>query len=142
MPVPLAAFRNAVEPAVEVEVLERRQLAVDERLVPEVAELRAFDVDLELARLGAARPAMRRSRVVLPEPFGPVTSRKSSSPTSSVTPRRILFVPVPLLERTGADHSVTSASTNRKNTTLITPLTVKNAASRRRRSFGRTSECS
>src|SRR6478752_110268 len=39
------------------------------------------------------------------------------------------------------DHS-TSASTKAKNATEMTPFIVKNAASRRRRSPGRTSVCS
>ena len=38
---PLAPFGDAVEAAVEIEVLERRELAVDERLVAEVADLGA-----------------------------------------------------------------------------------------------------
>ena len=55
---PLAPLRHAVEPAVEVEVLERGQLAVDERLVPEEAELRARSAPTSSSpRVGAARPA-------------------------------------------------------------------------------------
>ena len=42
----------------------------------------------------------------------------------------------------GADHTSTSARTNAKNVTEITPFIVKNAVSSRRRSPGRTSECS
>ena len=40
------------------------------------------------------------------------------------------------------DHVTVSAITKTANATLITPFIVKNAASRRRRSFGRTSACS
>ncbi len=36
----------------------------------------------------------------------------------------------------------TSAATNPKNTSAITPFMVKNAAFSRRKSFGDTSECS
>ena len=54
-PDPLAPLRNAVEPAEEVEVLERGELAIDERLVREIADARAVDVDGERRRASAAR---------------------------------------------------------------------------------------
>ena len=44
--------------------------------------------------------------------------------------------------RAAAGHQRTSSTTNPRNTTLITPLTVKNAAFSFRRSPGRTSACS
>ena len=57
-------FRNAVQPSVEVEVLERCQLAVDERLVREVPDASALERDLELAgsrnRKPGAKPEERR----------------------------------------------------------------------------------
>ena len=53
---PLAPLGHAVEPAVEVEVLERGQLAVDERLVPEEADALALDVDVELPAVGHEQP--------------------------------------------------------------------------------------
>jgi len=43
----LPSLRDAVEPSVEVEVLERGQLAIDERLVAEEADSPPFDPDLE-----------------------------------------------------------------------------------------------
>src|SRR5207247_884177 len=51
-PDPLAPLGHPVEAAIEVEVLDRRQLPVDERLVREIANLAAVGVDLELARCG------------------------------------------------------------------------------------------
>ncbi len=78
-PDPLAPLGHAVEAAVELEVLERRQLAIDERLVAEVAELAARDAPLDRPLGRRARPAQIRSSVVLPEPFGPVTTRKPPS---------------------------------------------------------------
>ena len=45
----LATLGDAVEAAVEVEVLERRELAVDQRVVPEEAEPGARDADLQLS---------------------------------------------------------------------------------------------
>src|SRR5262245_7568694 len=44
----LSAFGDPVEPAVQIEVLERRQLAVDERLVPEEAEAGAGELAPDL----------------------------------------------------------------------------------------------
>jgi hypothetical protein len=46
---PLTALRHAVEPAVQLEVLERRELPVYERLVREVADAGAVGIDPELA---------------------------------------------------------------------------------------------
>src|SRR4030095_1988139 len=46
---PLAALRDPVQAAVEVEVLERSQLPVEQRLVSEESDLCAVDRDLELA---------------------------------------------------------------------------------------------
>ena len=53
---PLAALADAVEAAVEVEVLERRQIAVHERLVAEVAEPAAVEVDLEATAARGREP--------------------------------------------------------------------------------------
>ena len=140
-PDPLAPLRHAVEPPVELEVLERGQLAVDQRLVAEVAEPAALGVDVELAARRRGEPATSRSSVVFPEPFGPVTTRnppRSSSKSSSRSTRRRRSAS----RAPGPDHAATSSRTKPKKTMLITPFTVKNAASRRRRSPGRTSECS
>ena len=59
-PAALAPLGNAVQPTVEVEVLERSELAVDERLVGEKADRAARHVDLELAS-GRRRRAPRRA---------------------------------------------------------------------------------
>src|SRR5439155_15839153 len=48
-PDPLAPFWHTVEPPVQVKVLDRGQLAVDEWLVREVADLAALGVHLQLA---------------------------------------------------------------------------------------------
>ena len=71
----LAALGHAVERREQMQVLERRQLAVDERLVAEVADRPRGGAASSSPPLGAASPARTRSSVVLPEPFGPVTSR-------------------------------------------------------------------
>ena len=48
---------------------------------------------LNLPPVGAASPATRRSSVVLPEPFGPVTTTNSPRRTSRSSPRRTRFAP-------------------------------------------------
>ena len=89
----LAPLGHAVQPAVEVEVLERAQLAVDERLVPEEAEVGALRSDLESPLVGRISPATRRSSVVLPEPFGPVTSTKPPRSISKLSSSMTRFAP-------------------------------------------------
>ena len=69
-PDPLARLGHSIEARVEPQVLDRRELAVHERLVAEEPELPALDVYPSSPAVGAASPATRRSRVVLPEPFG------------------------------------------------------------------------
>ena len=88
-PDPLAALGHAVEPAVEVEVLERGQLPVDERLVAEEADrARAVASTRELAGGRHEQPGASRSSVVFPEPFGPVTSRNPPPREVEVEARR------------------------------------------------------
>ena len=135
--------RHAIEPAEEIEVLDRRELAVDERLVREIAEPRAIDVDGERAarrsREAREEPQQRR----LPASVRARDDGKAALGHRDVDPRQHALAPVALLEPLPADHATsTSRATNAKNTTLITPLSVKKAASRRRRSPGRTIECS
>ena len=55
----LAPLGHAIEPAVEVEVLEGRQVAVEERLVAEEADAGAVCLDLELAAARAREPGDR-----------------------------------------------------------------------------------
>jgi hypothetical protein len=55
-PDPLAALTDAVEAAVEVEVLERGQLTVDERLVPDEPDPGTLDRDLERAARRRRQP--------------------------------------------------------------------------------------
>ena len=63
-PDPLPPFRYTVEAPVQVEVLDRGQLAVDERLVREVAELATLGAHLQLAggrdQQASAEPQQRR----------------------------------------------------------------------------------
>ena len=63
------------------------------------------------------------------------TSRRASSGTPAAMQQRAAA-------RARARQLTASAITNTAKATLMTPFIVKNAASRRRRSFARTSECS
>ena len=93
-PDPLAPLGDAVEAAVELEVLERGQLAIDERLVAEVADLGARRARARsIPSVGCARPAQIRSSVVFPAPFGPVTTRKPPRGRSRSILRRTRFSP-------------------------------------------------
>ena len=77
-----------VEPAEQRQVLERRELAVDERLVSEVADRRALR-QLQLAGGRRGEPARACAAASsCPEPFGPVTSRKPPSARSRSTPAK------------------------------------------------------
>ena len=104
----LAPLGDAVEPAVEVEVLERGQLAVDERLVPDVPDAAAFERERASSpAVGTASPAQSRSSVVLPEPLGPVTSRNPSRATSKPDAAQNALVAVPLLKPPSPNHEAT-----------------------------------
>src|SRR6266540_4003861 len=123
-----APFRHAVEASVQVEVLERRQLAVDADLELAACRCRETGAETQQRRLAGAVRAGDEEEVVHAD--------------VQVETAEDSLVAVTLLQRTCVDHNAASASTNAKNTTLMTPLTVKNAALRRRTSPGRTSECS
>src|SRR5581483_10592981 len=138
----LAALGHAVETAVQVEVLERAELPVDERLVAEVPDARALGLDLEvaLARDGEAGADAEERRLA-----GAVRAGDEAEPSAwqvEVDVSEDALDAEGLAEPARADHVTASAITNTANATLMTPFIVKKAASRRRRSPGRTSECS
>ena len=139
---PLAPLAHAVEAAVEVEVLERGQVSVEERLVADEAELAARRVDIELATRRRGEPRHEAEQRRLARPVCARDNEEAAALELEVERPQRAAAAVALLERPRPNHSSTSAKTNAKKTMLITPLTVKNAASRRRRSPGRTSECS
>ena len=142
-PDPLTSLGNAVEAAVELEVLDGGELAVDERLVREIADPRTVRVDEKVAsgRLRESREQAEERR--LPAAVRPRDDGEAAARYRDVDPAQRALAAVPLLDAPPADHPTsTSSATNPKNTRLITPFSVKNAASSLRRSPGRTIECS
>ena len=140
---PLAALRHAVQAAEEVEVLDRSQLPIDERLVCEVAEPRAVDVHEELPACRASEPREESKKCGLSAPVRTGHDGEAAAPHHEVDAREDALPPVSLLEPARADHATsTSSATNAKKTMLMTPFSVKKAASSRRRSPGRTIACS
>ena len=90
---PLSALRDPVETSVQLEVLEGGQLAVDQRLVAEVADRARSASTSSSPPEGARSPANSRNSVLFPEPFRPVTSRKPPFGSTRSTPRRTCFSP-------------------------------------------------
>ncbi len=134
---------NAVEPAEEVEVLNGGQLPIDERFVGQVPDARTIGVHEEIAsrRMRQAREQAEERR--LPAAVRPGHHGKPTPWNRDVDSTQNALSSVPLLDSAASDHPTsTSSATKAKNTTLITPLSVKKAASSLRRSPGRTMECS
>ena len=80
--------------------------------------------------------------VVLPAPFGPVTTSVAPAGNLEAHAAKHALDAVPLLEPGGSDHVIVSSATKTSSTMLMRPFTVKNAVFSRRRSPGATSECS
>src|SRR5262245_8897120 len=129
-------------PAVEVEVLERRQLAIDEGLVPEEPDTAAVGLDLERPRGRDREPRAEPEQRRLPRTVRSGDDEETAALELEVEPVEDALRPVAPLQTSRPDHTSTSASTKAKNATEITPFIVKKAVSSRRRSPGRTSECS
>ena len=139
---PLAPLRNRVQAPVEVEVLERRQLLVDERLVPEEADRATVRVHLQLARRRRRQPGAEPQQRRLAGAVGPGDDEEAAAGQLEVHSLKNALVAVALREAARSNHVATSRSTKQKNTMLITPFSVKNAVFSRRRSPGETIACS
>ena len=104
-PDPLPPLGDPIEASVELEVLERRQLAVDERLMAEVADLRprraAFD--RSLGRPGEAGADPQQGR--LPGAVRPGDDEKAAARQREVDPPQDAFLPVALAEPAGREHA-------------------------------------
>src|SRR5207247_624595 len=138
----LAPLGHPIEAAVEVEVLERCQLPVDQRLVPEEADPAPVRLDLERPGRGKRETRAEAQQRRLSGSVRPGDDQEPAPLELEVQPAQDTLEPITLLERLRPDHASASASTKAKNVTEMTPFIVKNAVSRRRRSPGRTSECS
>src|SRR6185312_8004495 len=90
-------------------------------------------------RYGQARAEAQQGR--LPRPVRARDDEEAAALELEVQPAQDALLAVVLLEPDRPDHR-TSSSTQTKNATEMTPFIVKKAVSSRRRSPGRTSECS
>ena len=137
---PLPPLRDVVETAVELEVLHRRQLSVNERLVREEPDLPPPRTHVERSAGRRQQPREERKERRL---SGSVRARQEQEVPLrdvEVEPHEHAFVAEAAVEVARRDHARTSASTNAKSVSEITPFIVKNAVSRRRQSLGETSE--
>ncbi len=139
----LLALAHPIQAAVQLEVLERGELLVDERLVADVADMLSSHRNLELSsgrRQQACEETHERALT------GPVRTRHEQEAAGRevhVDAVEHGLLAEAALETPGADdHTRTSASTNAKNVRLMTPFMVKKAVSSRRQSRGETSACS
>src|SRR5215207_4939931 len=130
---PLAALGNAVEAAEEVEVLERGEVPVEERLVAEVAEPATIQIEVEPAPRRRGKPGEQPEQRRLARSVRSRDDQKAATVDVEVERPERATATVALLDAASPDHRSTSASTKQRKRMLITPLTVKKAASRRRR---------
>src|SRR5207244_3681459 len=102
----LAPLRHPVQAAVEVEVLERRELAVDERLVAEIAELAALDaaLDRSLGRRGQAGADPQERR--LPGTVRPGDDEEAAVRQLEVDAAQDALLPVALAELRSRQHAL------------------------------------
>src|SRR5262249_41708133 len=102
---PLTPLGHAIETAVQLEVLERGQLPVDERLVAEVANLsaRRTALDRPLGRLreAGADPQQRR----LPGAVRAGDDEEAAARQREAEPTQDALLAVPLTEPTGREHA-------------------------------------
>ena len=101
---PLPAFRDPVQAAVEVEVLERSQLSVEQRLVPEEPDLRAVDRHFELARGWNDEPGEQPEQRRLPGSVRAGDEQQLPSPDVDVDVRKDALVSEPPSEPVSVDH--------------------------------------
>src|ERR671935_2999332 len=109
-PDPLAPLRHAVETAVQVEVLERGQLAVEEWLVAEIPQGPPIDVALGLSRRRSSQPGAETEERRLP---GPVRAGDDEQPAAlelEVEDFEDALVAEASPEPASADHDASASS--------------------------------
>src|SRR5262249_27368639 len=119
----LAPLGHAVEAPVEIEVLERRQLPVEQRVVTEEAEPRALRVDLEGSAGGRAQSGAEPEKRRLSRPVRARDQQEAPVRDIEVEPLDHALRPVPPRQVARPDHSE-SSRTKAKKTRLMTPLTA------------------
>ena len=117
----LAPLGDAIEASVELEVLERRQFAIDERLVAEVADLGAgrapLDRSLRRLREPGADPQERR----LPGAVRAGHDEEAAARELEVDPPQDTLLAVALAEPAGREHA-TSIGRPRRFTAVLRRL--------------------
>jgi hypothetical protein len=112
----LASFGHAVEPAVELEVLERGQLPVDQRLMAEEADAAPGDLNVEPAGCGRGEASAEAEQCRLPGTIGAgdeqktLTSELEAHSAQDAPPTIVLLQPV------SVDHSGTVVAAAIENT--------------------------
>ena len=103
-PAPLAALGDAVEAAEEVEVLERGQLAVEQRLVPDVPEVGPLAVDLQRAPRRRSEPGDEAQERRLARAVRAGDEQEPAPGDGERDPSQGALAAVPLLEAFSRDH--------------------------------------
>jgi hypothetical protein len=104
-PAPLAPLGDVVEAPVEVEVLERRELAVDEGLVGEVPDSLAGDGDVELPARGREQARAQGKQRRLPGPVGAGDDEDVACADVEVEWTEDALLPEAPLQSSRTDHS-------------------------------------
>src|SRR5665647_1918283 len=122
----LTPLGHAVEPPVQLEVLERGELAIHERIVCEIADLRALHADDELTLAGQREPGADAQQRRLPGSVRARDDREAALRQLEVDAPQDPLLAEALPEPARRDHPTTaSAITNTANATLMTPFIVK-----------------
>jgi len=134
---PSAGVGHAVEVREELEVLQRGEVEVDERVVPEVPEVRpgarrlVRERETQDAELTGVRPVERREHPQQGGLAGPVrTADREGLALGQIDVDAVdgAALPVRLDESAPGDQeNATSTATNAKNTTASTPFATPNA---------------
>ena len=103
-PDPLAPFADTVETPVELEVLDRGQVTVEQRLVPEEPELAALGADRELTARRRGEPRDEPEQRRLARSVSTRDNEKAAAVEVEVDGPQGSAPPVALLEPASADH--------------------------------------
>ncbi len=102
---PLAPLRHAVQATVEVEVLERCQVAVEQALVAEVADAPALGLDRERAARGERKPGTEAQQRRLPGAVRPADDEEAAARQVEIHTTEDTLRSVALLQPPRLDHA-------------------------------------